>query len=310
MPEWYEKPYAGGPMVVPAAYFPRPLYPPDSAPGRVPSGDGPDVLAYKRTLCRLGRWGKWEPSSWDDSFSNGFSHGKGPNVADSGIAGFQRQMGIDPTGFIGKATFNTLASCRVPEGRPHVGEMAMDANSANLIAEAFSIYGGMATPLPPPEPEKPTQSKRQLVLAAATGWLGYVEGPSSNETIFGSWYGMNYQPWCAMFVTYCYVVQAGGSPSFVRGSRYSYVPYVVNDAKAGRYGLAVTNSPMPGDLVCFDWQYDGEPDHIGFFESGSASSFKTIEGNTSPSNNSNGGQVMRRDRRSTDAKITFVRVAE
>lgn len=307
MTEWFEKPYAGGPMAVPAAYFPRPLYPPDAAPGKTPSKDGPDVLAYKRTLCRLGRWGEWTPSSWDDTFANGFAHGQGPNVADTGIAGFQRQMGIEATGFIGKSTFNTLASCRVPEGRPHVGEMAMDANSVNLIVEAFEVYGGQALP---PAPPVAVQTTRQRALAGAAKWIGYIEGPESNETSFGAWYGMNYQPWCAMFATYCFVIEAGGSPSFARASRYSYVPYIVNDAKAGRNGLAVTNSPIPGDLVCYDWHWDGEPDHVGLFESGTATAFNAIEGNTSPANNSNGGQVMRRARHSSDAKITFVRVYE
>ena len=40
---WWEHAYPGGPMVVPAAMFPRPLYPPDAAAkGKQPSVDGPD----------------------------------------------------------------------------------------------------------------------------------------------------------------------------------------------------------------------------------------------------------------------------
>ena len=302
MTDWWERPYNGGPMVV-VPGFPRPLYPPD-ANNRIPSVDGPDVLAYKRTVSRAGRWKPWDPASWDDTFNNVFSHGRGTgNVGDSGIAGVQRQQKLDPTGYVGEKTFNTLRSILVPEG-PHAGEPAMDANAANLIAEAWSIFGGK-------EPGKPVVSTRQSALAGAVSWLGYKESPAgSNHTVFGSWYGMDYQPWCAMFVTYCFVVEAGGSPAFARGAAYSYVPYLLNNAKAGSGGLAVTNSPMPGDLVCFDWGYDGVPDHIGIFEKGSATSFQAIEGNTSTSNNSNGGQVMRRDRRSTDARITFVRVTE
>jgi hypothetical protein len=93
--------------------FPRPLYPPDSEKG---SKDGPDVIAYKRTASRAGRWKPWDPTGWDDSFSNGFSHGKGSgNVGDSGIEGIQRQQGnIDPTGYIGEQTFNLLRSIRCP----------------------------------------------------------------------------------------------------------------------------------------------------------------------------------------------------
>ena len=318
MTDWWEQPYKGGPMAIPAAYFPRPLYPPDAkSKGKYPSSDGPDVIAYKRTICRLGRWGDWEPSTWDDSYSNAFAHGRGGNVSETGVAGFQRQMNVSPdSGWIGSKTFNMLASARIPPGRPHSGDMAMDANSCNLIAEAFAIYGGKAEkpPAPPTIVDKPAEvapstTTRQRALDGACEWLGYIES-TGNDTIFGSWYGMNYQPWCAMFCTYAYLVEAGGSPSFVRASRYAYVPYVVNDAKANRYGLHVTTTPIAGDLVCFDWQYDGEPDHIGLYESGSPSSFNCIEGNTSPSDNSNGGQVMRRQRSTSDARITFVRVDE
>jgi hypothetical protein len=303
--EWWEKPYKGGPMAIPAAYFPRPCYPKD-AKGHTPSKPGPDVEAYKITICRLGRWEPWDPASWDRDFNNKFSHGRGTgDVGDSGIAGFQRQMGIEPTGFVGAKTFNTMASCRVPEGRTHEGEMAMTPNACNLIGEAFQIYGGKAEPPPVAD----TKETRERALAGAISWLGYHE-TGSNDNHFGVWYGMNYQPWCAMAVTHWYEVEGGGSKSFSRGAAYSYCPYVVSDAKAGRGGLSVTNHPIPGDLVLYDWGWDGVFDHIGLFESGTPSSFSAIEGNTSPANNSNGGEVMRRSRRSSDANIVFVRVAE
>ena len=302
MSDWWEEPYKGGPMVaVPG--FPRPLYPPD-AKGKTPSVDGDDVIAYKRTISRAGRWKPWEPASWDDSFSNAFSHGKGGNVGDSGVAGFQRQMNIDATGAIGEKTFNALRSARVPEG-PHEGEMCMDANAANLIAAAFKKFGGK-------EPAPPSTTPTRLrALEGAISWLGYKESPAgSNDSHFGRWYQMNYQPWCAMAVCHWFTVEGGGSPSFKQASRYSYCPYVLHDAQAYRNGLSVTSDPTPGDVVLFDWGYDGVPDHIGIFEDGSPSSFTCLEGNTSTSNNSNGGEVMRRTRRSSDAKITFVRVNE
>jgi hypothetical protein len=113
-----------------------------------------------------------------------------------------------------------------------------------------------------------------------------------------------------MAVTHWFEVEGGGSPSFSRGAAYSYCPYVLHDAQAGRSGLKVTSDPIPGDVVLFDWGWDGVPDHIGIFIDGSFSSFESVEGNTSNGNNSNGGEVMRRSRRSTDAKITFVRVGE
>lgn len=308
MTDWWEVPYRGGPMVaVPG--FPRPLYPPDVVEqyGQ-PSVDGPDVEAYKRTVWRAGRW-PGPASNFDRAFSNGFSHGKGPNVVNTGIAGVQRQQGIEDTGFVGKATFNTLRSIRVPQG-PHAGEMAMDANAANLLAQAWELYGGSE----PADPSPSSSTTRKRALKAAVGYLGYKEDPSgSNRTKFGAWYGQDGQPWCAMFVSYCFEVEAGGSPSFVRGERYAYCPYVLSDAGAQRYGLSITQSPTAGDLVLYDWHYDGTYDHIGIFEAwepSSATTFTALEGNTSSSNQSNGGEVQRRSRRTTDAAIVFVRVAE
>jgi hypothetical protein len=298
--EWWEKGYPGGPMVK-VVGFPRPLYPPD-AKGYRPSVDGPDVIAYKRTVSRAGRW-PW--GGFDDSFSNGFSHGKGTgNVKDSGIAGIQRQQHVDATGYIGQKTFNTLRSIRIPEGLPHAGEPAMDAYAVELINEAFHQYQG-AEPPPPI-----TDTVRQQALESAIGELGNTESPSgSNLNKYGKWYGMDGQPWCAMFVTWAY--EQTGSPSFAKGKTYSYCPYVVADARANSNGLSTTDDPIPGDLVVYDWSYDTIYDHIGLFEQWTgAGTFDAIEGNTSTSNNSNGGQVMRRNRSKSGQGTVFVRVRE
>jgi hypothetical protein len=121
---------------------------------------------------------------------------------------------------------------------------------------------------------------------------------------------MNYQPWCAIFCTWCFEM-AGDSPSFVKGSRYAYVPYVVGDAREKRNGLkTVTGDPIPGDLVCFDWSAASSTTS-GSSRSGSgAMTFYSIEGNTSTSSNSNGGQVMRRTRNASQQDTVFVRVTE
>lgn len=310
MTEWYETPYKTK-KALPVPGFPRPLYPPDAAEaGKTPSSNGPDVEAYKRTVWRAQRW-PGPPSGFDRAFSNGFSHGKGGNVINTGVAGVQRQQEIDPTGWIGKGTFDVLRSILVPQG-PNKGQYAMDANSLNLISLAWEeFHGSEPEPEPPPKPQKTT---RQKALDGAITHLGVKESPSgSNRTKFGQWYGLDGQPWCAIFCTYCYEVHGGGSPSFVRGRNYAYVPYVVQDARNNRNGLRSVSTPIAGDLVCFDWNFDGTYDHIGIFEAwaaGSGSTFTAIEGNTGISNNSNGGEVMRRTRRMPDQGTVFVRVEE
>jgi hypothetical protein len=275
--------------------------------------DGPDVEAYKRTVWRAGRW-QGPASSFDRAFSNAFSHGRGGNVGESGIAGVQRQQGIEASGWVGEQTFNTLRSIRVPTG-PHKGEMAMDANAANLLAQAWQLYGGEEPPRTPPAPPTVEKTTRERALEAAISYIGTKEDPpESNDTEFGRWYGVNYQPWCAIFCTYCVEVHAGGSPSFVKGVNYAYCPYIVSDARNHRNGLSVPSSPIPGDLVVYAWGSSGasteEFDHVGFFEAWvGGSTFTAIEGNTSTSNNSNGGEVMRRQRSTTGQGTEFVRVA-
>jgi len=306
--EWWEAPYKGGPMIA-LPGFPRPLYPPDaSAKGKKPSVNGPDVVAYKRVVWRLGRW-PGPASGFDRAFSNAFSHGKGGNVIDTGVAGMQRQARIDDTGWIGQATFNFMRSVRIPEGCPgpgKPGEMAMDAYAQSLLVQAWDEFGGKE----PPPPS--ATSLRQRALDKAITQLGTKESPpNSNNTPYTRWYGMT-GPWCAMFCTWSFET-AGDSPSFKKGVNYAYVPYIVNDARSKRNGLSVTSSPIPGDLVCYDWQRDGVFDHVGLFEKwqpGSTVSFQAIEGNTATGNDSDGGEVMRRTRSTQGQTTVFVRVAE
>jgi len=281
-------------MVGPA--MPRPLYPPDAAKkGKRPSEEGSDVVAIKRAVSRSGHW-PWQ--NFDSAYSDSFAHGRTGNVADNGLAGLQRQNGIDATGWMGEHTYNLIRSALIPDGLPHAGEHILDGTAVELLEDYAAKRAGGKT-------------VREQALALAATFLGYTESPAgSNGNMFGAWYGMNFEPWCAMFVSYCYEHVAHGSPSFAAGAAYSYVPYVVADARKGAHGLSVTGDPAPGDLVCFDWQRDGVYDHIGLYESGTASAFDSIEGNTSTSNNSNGGQVMRRQRKSSDAALVFVRVKE
>jgi hypothetical protein len=139
--------------------------------------------------------------------------------------------------------------------------------------------------------------------------LGDKEFPAgSNRVPWASeWYGV-IGPWCAMSVTRAYV--DGGSKAFVRGSRYAYVPFILADAHGLRNGLSITTKPQKGDLVLYDWDNDGTPDHVGLFtEWTSTTAFRTIEGNTAIGNNSNGGEVMVRDRSTSDV-AAFVHVSK
>jgi len=148
-------------------------------------------------------------------------------------------------------------------------------------------------------------------LAEASKYIGVSEEPAgSNKVMFSEWYGM-LGPWCAMFVTFCFV--KAGSKSFIKGSKYAYCPYLLTDAKASRNGLRVIpkTDVRTGDIVLFDWNRDGTADHVGIVVMPPAkkkATFTTIEGNTSGTNPSDGGMVATMSRVTSDV-IAFVRVS-
>ena len=151
---------------------------------------------------------------------------------------------------------------------------------------------------------------REKALAEAIKWIGTKENPPhSNKVMFSEWYGLR-GPWCAMFVTWCYT--KAGSKSFdPKKARWAYCPFMVNDARAQRNGLVVvpTNNVQPGDIAMFDWHGDKISDHVGIVETkpDKNGKFKCVEGNTAVGNDSDGGAVMRRDRKTSQVQV-FIRV--
>lgn len=131
------------------------------------------------------------------------------------------------------------------------------------------------------------------VINFAQQEIGYVEIPN-NRTKYGSWYGMNGEPWCAMFVSYCFYFSELLLPIDQEKPGFAYCPYGVDWFKQqGRF----FNDPQPGDVVFFCFRGDGIAEHVGIVQSVNADgTVSTIEGNTSPTDYSNGGEVMRQTR--------------
>lgn len=133
------------------------------------------------------------------------------------------------------------------------------------------------------------------IIKIAKNELGYCETPpNSNKTKYGQWFGFDGVAWCAMFVSWVYY-HAGkplGNIGFKKGMAgcQTAVEYFKKNGK-------IVTDPKEGDIVFFDWNKDGRYDHVGIFVSDiDGKTFKTIEGNTSLTNQSNGGQVMERVR--------------
>lgn len=138
-----------------------------------------------------------------------------------------------------------------------------------------------------------TQSER--VIAVARRELGNTELPAgSNRTKYGAAYGMDGQPWCCMFLWWCFQM-AGESDAFYGGGKTASCGELLRWAK--REGLTVPASAVrAGDIVILNFFGGSDTQHCGLVVEAEAGArwIKTIEGNTTPGaegSQDNGGSV-------------------
>jgi len=137
-------------------------------------------------------------------------------------------------------------------------------------------------------------TQAQAVLAAAKKYIDqkYKEG-ANNDSIFGQWYGLNHQSWCAMFVSYCFdQAKVGNLLSGIQSPKgFAYCPAAVNHFTATHQLVPVAQA-QPGDIVFFNWDGKGEAEHVGLvvYNDTAHKILDTYEGNTGApgSNQSNG----------------------
>ena len=134
------------------------------------------------------------------------------------------------------------------------------------------------------------------VLDIARRELGVTESPKgSNRVKYNEWYyrreveGDPY-PWCMAFVQWVFH-QAGMVPPV----RTASCGALMRAAKG--LGQWVTQGYRPGDVLIYDFPGGAATDHCGICESAGEDRVTAIEGNTSVTNASNGGEVRRMTRR-------------
>lgn len=140
----------------------------------------------------------------------------------------------------------------------------------------------------------------EAVLNVARTQIGTVE-KGDNLTGYGKWYGMNGQPWCAMFVSWCFD-QAGLSKKVAASTKKGFASCDAGLKWFAKHGkLVPVGQAQPGDIVFFQFDTDAQPDHVGIVEENKTKrkTLICIEGNTSGDNKgsqSNGGGVYRKKR--------------
>lgn len=136
------------------------------------------------------------------------------------------------------------------------------------------------------------------VMKIAAGEIGVTESPTnSNKTKYGQWFGLNGQPWCMIFVQWCFF--KAGQPLPHKTASCSGL---LNWYEKSR-PESVCYTPQRGDIVIYNFG------HTGIVESVNGNTITAIEGNTSADGNGsqdNGGGVYRR-RRSQSLVTAYIR---
>ena len=158
-------------------------------------------------------------------------------------------------------------------------------------------------PAPAPHPTVETLAQRALVIARSQ--LGVKEHPAGSNDgpqvrLFQATTGAYHAPWCASFAKWSYLE--------AKATREQLAHATADVTSWLAYPHIGAVHVLPGDLVIYNWN-GGDVDHIGLFERwmSGRSGFEAIEGNTAVGNDSNGGEVMRRDR-NTEFVAAFVRI--
>ena len=140
----------------------------------------------------------------------------------------------------------------------------------------------------------------EAIIEIAKKEIGTIEGPKDNETKYGKWTGMNFQPWCQSFVSWCAFTSGLDSKKYPKSA--STVAAADWFKKNDRWADARNDDPTPGDWIYFDFPDDGvnRISHVGLcIKNNGNGTIQVIEGNTSGTakgDQRNGGMCVEKTR--------------
>ena len=140
----------------------------------------------------------------------------------------------------------------------------------------------------------------ESIIEIAKKEIGTIEGPKDNETKYGKWSGVNFQPWCQSFVSWCAFTSGLDSKKYPKTA--STVAAADWFKKNNRWADARNDDPTPGDWIYFDFPDDGvnRISHVGLcIKNNGDGTIQVIEGNTSGTakgDQRNGGMCVEKTR--------------
>jgi len=143
------------------------------------------------------------------------------------------------------------------------------------------------------------------VIEVALAEVGTLEHPV-NKTKYGKWYGLDGQPWCAMFVSWCFA--EANATNLIAQSPKGYAGCESFEAWAKAKGLTVPVAQVQaGDILLFDFSHANKSEHTGIALGYNKNThlIDTVEGNTSGGNGSqsNGDGVYLKHRAPTTVRL-------
>lgn len=173
---------------------------------------------------------------------------------------------------IGTSTSKTYKDSSVTSGSSYYYKVR-----AYATINGNTIYGPMSA----------NKYSRDVLVSNAVAWLGYSESSGKYKKIVDLYNsnlasGCSKIPysaaWCAVYVS-AVGIKSGYTDIIIR---HSYCPTMMSKYKnAGNYSSSKSYIPSPGDVVFYDWNKNGVPDHVGLIASVSGNTITAIEGNKS-----------------------------
>lgn len=115
------------------------------------------------------------------------------------------------------------------------------------------------------------------LVSVALTQVGYVEG-ANNANKYAESYGSPNQPWCGFFISWC-ARQAGIPTAVIPDSGLSSAFKNIGTFHARTSGY----TPQMGDIMMYDYDGDGSPEHVSIVEkyTASTSTVTVVDGNWS-----------------------------
>jgi Putative peptidoglycan binding domain len=119
------------------------------------------------------------------------------------------------------------------------------------------------------------------VVNTAQLQVGYIEG-ENNDTIYGEWYGLNHEPYCAIGVSWVFAQNNLSHLVAAQTTKgFSYCP--AGMAWFQQKGCVVDKyAGKTGDLIFYSFSGNGLADHVEILVAASKDGITTVGFNTSP----------------------------